>query len=243
MSTTIPRSCEHCHREIPFGRFELLRKSMGNVKNAEWSFKHNCYIQRLERYLCAQCGFNIVNHRVMRVEQMPERVEKLTGESYIAFRDLFIPNRPYVQCTLITSIMETVDLAQKADQLRYHEQVEALEAQRRARRLKALEWKLRHIGSTVREQLKGVMPLSEDEIQDTLEKAAAGGATSGIARPPVREIVLGGVSPRKKSRDTATEQRVSSTSPMVGAVSVPAPVPAPSSRPSPRRAANSIIRR
>lgn len=210
------KACENCRKEVPFGLFHLVKKSSGAPKNAIWSVRFNCYVQILERYLCAQCGFNITSLRVVKHYEVPERVETPSGATSIRVRDVIAPDRPFLQCTLITKIEATYEVALEADRQRYWEQVQALAEQRKARRLSMFEKRLRAIGSTVRDQMQGIKPLTEDEILEALEKYMSGGAmrAGGVSTRSVPEAVPNIVTPRGAKVST---QRVSSTSPIIGA--------------------------
>lgn len=219
--STIPTQCEHCRHDLPFGEFELTKKSTGAPKNAVWSQEFTCYVQHLRRYLCAQCGFNIVNFRVMKRYEVPEKIEKPNGKSSIRVREVFAQDRPYLRCTLITKIEPIYDVALEADRLRYHEQVAALEAQRQARRLKKYEWQLRHIGTTVRDTLQGIEPLTEDEIQEALANYT--NKSIGVAAPRVRVLVTGGVTPRGQRESSTSSQGVQHTAPTLSALGAVTP--------------------
>lgn len=208
----IPRACEHCHKDIPFGKFELVRKATGAERGSFWSVKYETHAMISERYLCAQCGYNIVNLRVVKHYEVPERVDRPDGTSIIRTRDILSPSRPYLECILITQIMPTTEAALVADKDRYFEQIAALEAQRRARRAKRYEWKLRQIGQTVGDAAKGIEPLTEDEIEAEMKKFLYGSSGSGSPRSQVREIVTGGVKARGQ-RESSTSTKVAVSAP------------------------------
>lgn len=219
MKQSAPRKCEHCRKDLPFGEFQLTKRTTGNVKNAVWSTIHECYVQHLTRYLCAQCGFNITSYRVVQRYEVPERVESPSGVVSVRTREILAQHRPYLACTLVTKLTENVRVMREAEKQRYYEQVQAIEAQKRARRLSLYEHRLRAIGTTVRDQNAGIQPLTEDEIQAAMLKYTNGSSRgSGLGRVPVREVVVGGASPRKGQ--VAVNQRASSTSLLSGATSV-----------------------
>jgi hypothetical protein len=207
-----PSKCEQCHHELPFGEFELTKKSTGAPKNAKWSVRFNCYVQVVRRYLCAQCGFNITSLRVVRRYEVPERVETGSGATSVRVREIIAQDRPYLDCVLIAKIETTFSLANAEQKARYHEQVAALEAQRRARRASMYERRLRAIGQTIRDQERGIMPLTEEEIEEAMYKYTNGSSLgSGSARGQVQVVVVGNVLPRRGVKPVP-DQRVSSAS-------------------------------
>lgn len=199
-----PPSCEHCHKQLPFGKFRLTKRVTGAEKNSVYSMQHSCHIMHKDLFLCADCGFNLVNLRVARNVELVERVENPWRDKPTwRTREMFVQNRPYLACTLLTRIEVVYEAALEADRLRYYEQRKAIDELNAMKRRTRIANQMRRQGA------------SEEEIAEML----AGKAVMPTSGSSLRVVVPGTVSPRKGG--TVAAQRESSPSPLIGATISP----------------------
>lgn len=97
--------CDHCRRQMAFGIFKLTLARSGDV---------------LTKNLCADCGFNIVNYRTMRLYQFDRTYTPPTGGERTQRQEVMSFKALYSKSDLVDTFTGTLVLA-KLDQQRREE--------------------------------------------------------------------------------------------------------------------------